>query len=202
MVDLETHAATTALEPCRGCGAPVAADQRYCLACGERHTAARLPFLDILREREGDGVATAPAASPAPTSLRSNIPLLALLGVLGIAMLIGVLVGHWAQNDTPVARQSPPQVITVGGSGPAAAAPAATTGRSGGGTKGHKKAAAHHASAAPKAKNKALSSIQNLSGKAYQKQVDKLGKTISTGGKPPPKDNKPPAAGGGFQDIG
>jgi hypothetical protein len=136
------------------------------------------------------------------TATGAGYGLLALLGVLGIAMLIGVLVGHWAQNDTPVARQSPPQVITVGGSGPAAAAPAATSGSSGGATKAHKKASAHHASAAPKAKNKALTSIQNLSGKAYQKQVDKLGKTISTGGKPPPKDNKPPAAGGGFQDIG
>jgi len=41
-----------------------------------------------------------------------------------------------------------------------------------------------------------------LSPKGYQKQSQKLPKTLGTGGKPPPKDNKKPAGGGGFQSIG
>ncbi|HEY7952876.1 MAG TPA: hypothetical protein VID70_07790, partial [Solirubrobacteraceae bacterium] len=35
-------------EICAGCGAPLGADQRYCLSCGIPRTGARLPFLDVL----------------------------------------------------------------------------------------------------------------------------------------------------------
>jgi hypothetical protein len=54
----------------------------------------------------------------------------------------------------------------------------------------------------PPSATNGLRDLQRLSGKAYQRQIDKLGKKISTGGKPPPKDHKAPAGGGSFQDIG
>ncbi len=40
-------------EPCASCGAPLAADQRYCLSCGTRRAGSRLPFRDILAEPAG-----------------------------------------------------------------------------------------------------------------------------------------------------
>src|SRR5439155_16367662 len=64
-------------------------------------------------------------------------------------------------------------------------------------------------SSAPKGGSKAsnptlkkLSKLSKLSPKDYQKQSQKLPKTLRTGGKPPPKDDKKPAGGGGFQSIG
>ena len=64
-------------EPCAGCRAPLAGDQRYCLHCGARRDEARLEFLDVLTQdaREqlppGTPVASAPGAAvevwnPAP----------------------------------------------------------------------------------------------------------------------------------------
>ena len=47
-----------------------------------------------------------------------------------------------------------------------------------------------------------LKKLSKLSPKEYQKQSQKLPKTLGTGGKPPPKDNKKPAGGGGFEEIG
>jgi len=37
-------------EPCRNCGAPLAADQRYCLNCGQRRSGPRVPFEKTLME--------------------------------------------------------------------------------------------------------------------------------------------------------
>lgn len=204
----------SAWEACASCSAPLAVDQRYCLSCGERRAGARLPFLDVLREASG-GPPTRPSASRAAHGvdvvndrLRRNAPLLGLLGVLAVMMLIGVLVGHWASGDAKLATAPAPRVITVG-AGPPAASPAATTPVSSGSNALSKKrkrgASARPAgkSAAPtKATNNNLKNLQNLSGREYQKQIDKLGKTIGTGGKPPPKDNKPPAGGGSFEEIG
>jgi hypothetical protein len=214
-------------EPCAQCGAPLAADQRYCLACGARRAAARLPFLDILRRDDeqaaelvpfGTPIAPVAAVIPPPphdgslaSQLRANTGLIAGVGVLLLAMLIGVLIGSGFGNDNSSANANQrPQVISVGApaaAAPAAAAPTATTptattptettpsstsgdtssGTSSSGTKGG---------------NSSVKKLQGLSGKAYQKQVDKLGKKISTGGKPPPKDHKPAAGGGSFESIG
>jgi hypothetical protein len=221
-------------EPCATCGAPLAADQRYCLSCGTRRAEARLPFLDVL----GSSTELVPYGSPLPAGqqwppsggpgpagggagwtindrLRRNAPLMGLLGILLGAVLIGVLIGHWAGGPADVAAQ-PPQVISIGAAPAAAVAPAAATTTPADGTstgaasgsgsgsgstraKGAKKGAA---ATKPKAANQQIDKLNSLSGKAYQKQVDKLGKKISTGGKAPPKDNKAPAGGGSFQDIG
>lgn len=225
-------------EPCTSCGAPLAADQRYCLTCGHRRAAARLPFLDILREEpptqlvplhQPIGVGgPVGGVLPPPDGFvgraRANTGLIAGVGVLLLAMLIGVLIGSGFgrddSNNAAFANQKP-VVVSVGGgaAAPAAAAPAATTPTDTGAattatTPTTDTTAADSSTTDPSAKSaekalkpKAVSkskikSLDKLSGKAYQKQIDKLGKNISVGGKAPPKDNKAPAGGGSFQDIG
>ncbi len=131
---------------CSGCGAPLAPDQRYCLACGRPCSPVRLAFLDVLQAEHQPTTAYAvggevvgpgragPPSYPTPQdpdgmlgSLRRWSGLLALLGVLVGCLLVGLLVGHWvSQSNTPAG----PQVVRIEGlSGPlaAAAAPAATT---------------------------------------------------------------------------
>lgn len=133
-------------QPCAGCGAPLAGDQRYCLYCGSRRAEARLEFMDALA---GGGTAplggggsvppTGPGhqltvggvAEPAGSGtglgawLRANTAVLALAGLLMGMLFIGLLVGHWATSGTttPAPTQAAaPQVIRVEGSGGGAAA--------------------------------------------------------------------------------
>jgi hypothetical protein len=214
-------------EPCASCGAPLASDQRYCLSCGARRGAARLPFRDILQKQAATTTELMPVGTPVGgygvippdggtvnDRLRRNAPLMALIGILLLAMLIGVLLGHWAGDNPPAAAASQPrpQIIQVGGgaaAAPAAAAPAATTPTEATATtdttassSSSSDSGSASSPAAAKSTNKSVKNLDKLSGKAYQKQIDKLGKKISTGGKPPPKDNKPAAGGGSFEDIG
>jgi hypothetical protein len=107
-------------EPCPRCGAPLAADQRYCLECGTRRAEARLPFLDVLRHR-------ADAAAPAPPDRRPRWTesITGGTAALGVALAVlflavGVLVGRSGGGKTSAAA---PSVVTVGsGSGSTAAA--------------------------------------------------------------------------------
>jgi hypothetical protein len=129
--------ATDTASACAGCGAPLAADQRYCLACGHPASPVRLAFLDVLQGESQPtaallptGLAAAaydPPGEPAGLlgSLRRYSGLLALLGVLVGCLLVGLLVGHWISgNGSPAG----PQVVKIEGlGGPLAAAPATTT---------------------------------------------------------------------------
>jgi hypothetical protein len=121
---------------CANCSAPLVADQRYCLSCGQPCSPVRLAFLDVLQGERQQPQATgafgsaplayAPAleGAGAPAWLRRYSPLLAVLSVLLMAMIVGLLVGHWVtQSKTPSA-----QVLKVEGlSGAFQAAPAAST---------------------------------------------------------------------------
>jgi len=131
-------------QPCAGCGAPLAGDQRYCLYCGSRRAEARLEFMDALVvPAAGGGGPTGPppgagqqltvgGVSDPPSSdrglgawLRANTAVLALAGLLMGMLFIGLLVGHWATSGTTTpapAQAAAPQVIRVEGSGTAAAA--------------------------------------------------------------------------------
>jgi hypothetical protein len=148
LVPREASASAT----CASCGAPLAPDQRYCLACGQPASPVRLAFLDVLQAEppsgalggQGVGVPSIPpsvahyAPPPEPDgllgALRRYSGLLALTGVLLAALLIGLLVGHWAVGGNGGSGAGK-QVIEVKGlSGALAAAPAAaaatTTGAS------------------------------------------------------------------------
>jgi hypothetical protein len=109
---------------CPNCSAPLVADQRYCLSCGQPTSPVRLAFLDVLEsERQpqlGPGamsttpVAFTPYLEPAagPAWLRRYSPLFAVLSVLLLAMVVGLLVGHWVTQSK---TSSAPQIIKVEG---------------------------------------------------------------------------------------
>jgi hypothetical protein len=110
---------------CGQCGAPLAADQRYCLSCGARREHARLPFQDALAAptypAPGAPYAGAPPAlwSPPPSTGPTTTTMLAALACVLVAFGIGILVGDDGGS---------PQPLVVGGAAPAAAAaPTATT---------------------------------------------------------------------------
>jgi hypothetical protein len=218
MATQDIHAPTLGAqgEPCATCGAPLAADQRYCLECGARRAQARLAFRDILAGQApppGAAPPGAPAASDPPPA-RAGLAFLAGLLCLLVALGVGVLIGR-SGNDTPTAATTPPpQVITVGGSAPAATTPAAgstddsgaagtgsspsSSGKSAKGSSGSSSKSSKSGSTT----NKSVKDLSNSSGSDYQKKSDKLPKQVGTGGKAPPKDNKPAGGGSDFQDIG
>jgi hypothetical protein len=109
----------------------MAADQRYCLNCGARRAAPRVAFQEHLFAGDSaseNGLARAPAG-------RGWNPLAAaaLLGLLGIMLLVGVLIGK-DENDEQAPSTAPPAqttpttgATTTPAVPPAAATPPATT---------------------------------------------------------------------------
>lgn len=112
-------------EHCATCSSPLAPDQRYCLECGER----RMLMSSVLR----DGPATSADRTPPPATPPSQqaaprepagqrnttLNVIAGVGVLLLAMGVGVLIGRSGASSKQSA--APPQVITVnaGGAGSA-----------------------------------------------------------------------------------
>ncbi len=190
---------------CANCSAPLVADQRYCLSCGQPCSPVRLAFLDVLEsERQpqlGAGavsatpVAYTPYLEPAagPAWLRRYAPLFGVLSVLLLAMIVGLLVGHWVtQSKAPAA----PSVIKVEGLGGAALAagtgttPTSTT--SGVATsksstsakseeqqeqaeaKAEEKAEEKTPAKAPPAKALNPTKLEHTTGKTHEKELSKL----------------------------
>jgi hypothetical protein len=127
---------------CANCGTPLAPDQRYCLACGQPVSPVRLAFLDVLQADAqssyggGQGqVASLPpgyASVIEPVSgpyswLRRYSGLFGLLSVLLLAIVAGLLVGHWVTQSKAPGQQ----VLKVEGLGaaatPLASAPGSST---------------------------------------------------------------------------
>jgi hypothetical protein len=116
---------------CASCGTALAADQRYCLTCGQPASPVRLAFLDVLAgEQQVSGTAAPPIAytpllepSAGPGWLRRYTGLFGVMAVLLVAMLIGLLVGHWVTQSGAPSRQ----VVEVKGLGAIPAAVAAST---------------------------------------------------------------------------
>jgi hypothetical protein len=107
---------------CTACGAALAPDQRYCLECGERSPATS----DFLRAGPpGQAPSTPPPTRPptppataeAPGRPNQTLSLIAGVGVLLLAMGVGVLIGRAGASS---AKTAPAQVITVGTGAPAA----------------------------------------------------------------------------------
>jgi predicted lipid-binding transport protein (Tim44 family) len=131
-------APTSTPAACAGCGAPLAPDQRYCLACGRPASPVRLAFLDVLQtEPAGTAIlGAAPAGYQPPAdppgvlgSLRRYSGLFGLLGVLLASLLIGLLVGHWLTGSNGNGGK---QVVEVKGlSAPLAAVAPTTSGSAG-----------------------------------------------------------------------
>jgi SPOR domain len=109
-------------EPCAVCGAPLAADQRYCLNCGARRADARLPFLDLLTR---EVVVERPAPAEPPRRGGGVLAVLvagaAMATLLGLGVLAGVVLAG-DDEQQPVAARPPVVNVTV----PPATAGAAT----------------------------------------------------------------------------
>jgi len=126
--ELPVAPAPASEDRCVNCGSPLAHDQRYCVECGERRGQSRFPTAqpsNEVRSRQvrSDRAPRAPRAS-------SGTTLVAGVGVLLLAIGLGVLIGRIGHNDNQKSGTAPAaQVITVqnGGGGTAAAATAPTT---------------------------------------------------------------------------
>ena len=110
---------TSVAQRCRACAAPLAADQRYCLECGEPGPRARRPLPAALRPP-----ATPAAAAGLPASRLAGVtPASGLAGVacLLLAIGIGVLIGRSGGGEQVAAAP-----ITISGAAASAAANGAT----------------------------------------------------------------------------
>jgi hypothetical protein len=118
-------------DTCAVCRSPLNPAARYCLQCGERRAGARLEFLDVLddqpgRARAGGAATTAGSARPAVAAAAappSRLDTLrswpfGLTAVVLLALLIGLLAGHWLSDRTDDTAAT--QVIRVEGTGAAA----------------------------------------------------------------------------------
>jgi hypothetical protein len=143
-------------EQCPSCGMAVAADQRYCLHCGQRCGEPRLPFMnavtfmDAMRAPSEAVAGPAPQPQPRRRRISPNAALIAGVGTLLLAMGVGVLIGH-SGNQSVATTAAAPQVITVHGGGGAETETAATANKGNAGTKGGKKSKKASASAKKKA---------------------------------------------------
>jgi hypothetical protein len=207
-------------EPCRECGAPLAADQRYCLNCGKRRGEPRIDFQSQIPARDAAGASGSSPAPGQPTGeavqselppeknpQRDYTPLAAVGGiaVLGVMLLIGVLIG---KGDSGGTATTPAPVVVQGGeaSGGKTASNEAGGGKAkakqakakgGGKGSGAVKGGSANTGSAPVASDEELQKLQEQSPQEYAENSAKLPDEIATGGKPPPEDDKAP--GGGSQ---
>ncbi len=196
---------------CANCSAPLVADQRYCLSCGQPCSPVRLAFLDVLEtERQpqlGMGqagpagampVAYTPYLEPAagPAWLRRCAPLFGVLSVLLLAMIVGLLVGHWVTQSKAPATAEVVKVEGLGGlaAGTSTTTPttsttsSSTTGKSGTSAKSEEEKEAAEAKAEEKAEEKtptkapeakkisapAITKLEKSTGAAHEKELSKL----------------------------
>ena len=148
---------------CPSCGASLAPDQRYCLACGHRRGDPRLPFMDAVVFMESAKqpapteatVATAPPPDRRPF-MSANASLVAGVATLILAIGVGVLIGRSGNDGSSNAAAPAPQVIKVGGGGGEVASTAkADEGKAATATGGKAKADQPKSATAKKAKKKA-----------------------------------------------
>ncbi len=116
-------------DSCPSCGSPLAADQRYCLECGYRRAASRVPYAQLLAGREPDDVLARedvavqePPASPRiPAQLMAGAAGGAAALLLGFGLLLGFLIGGADDQPQQVAApvQKPPivNITNTGGGG-------------------------------------------------------------------------------------
>jgi hypothetical protein len=140
-----THSlVATTSEQCPSCGVHVAPDQRYCLACGARCGEPRLPIMDAVTFMDAMKQPRDAAAPPPQRPQRrvsSNMALFATIGVLLLAMGVGVLIGRSGNHSVASAPQAAPIVIKGNGveeSGATASKGAGGTGAIGGSSKKEK----------------------------------------------------------------
>jgi hypothetical protein len=180
-------------EPCPHCGTQLALDQRYCLECG----APRTYLSGMLLERlQTPSAQTPPVLPPAQSSSsqtwqRGNVlTLIAGVGVLLLAMGVGVLIGRSGGSSSGNAA---PQVITVGGAANGAAnttttpttpeesSAAKAAAAAGGGAKHKAKESGVGAVPGKPAPPTVLKNLRTGSGGSYEQKSKNLPNVVSTG---------------------
>jgi hypothetical protein len=113
-------------DSCPNCGARMAADQRYCLNCGQRRGEPRLPFMDAVVFMESMGAPGGAGATPPPppsepkssNRMNANAALIAGVATLVLAIGVGFLIGRAGHDSgSNAAAEAPIKVIEVGGGG-------------------------------------------------------------------------------------
>lgn len=182
-------------EPCAQCSAPLADDQRYCLQCGEPRPHVSGPLsAKHATEKPPQAPPTLPTSVSAPPGIvgappsgrNNSIALLAGIGVLLLAMGVGVLIGRAGAGS---AKAPPAQVISLGPastattSTPTTTTPEATTPSST--TKKAAKAKEPVGGGSSITKPAPPSAVQNLrsggSGQSYEQKSKNLPNVVSTG---------------------
>jgi hypothetical protein len=146
-------------DQCPSCGAALAADQRYCLECGQRRGDPRLPFMDAVVLMDAVRQPQQPPPPPAKkkrTGISPNAALIAGVGTLLLALGIGVLIGRSGHQEVAQTAAAPQIIKVGGGSGEAEATASKGKATTGGGaanakTKKQKAAALKQAEAHPAA---------------------------------------------------
>lgn len=198
-------------EPCPHCGTSLALDQRYCLECGAPRTYLSGMLLDRMRSPAAAQAASGqPTQSPMPGGATGVLPpppsspgsstwqrgnvltLIAGIGVLLLAMGVGVLIGRLGGSSSSNAA---PQVITVGGAATGAAnttptptTPEASSAAKAGAVAGAAAAAKHKAKEAgvgatpsKPAPPTVLKTLRTGSGQSYEQKSKNLPNVVSTG---------------------
>jgi hypothetical protein len=117
---VQTSMVAASGEQCPNCNANMAADQRYCLECGQRRGDPRLPFMDAVVfmdavKRPRDAAPPPPPRERKPR-ISANASLIAGIATLVLAIGVGVLIGRSGESGTSSAGTAPPvQVVKVGG---------------------------------------------------------------------------------------
>jgi hypothetical protein len=166
----------------------MAADQRYCLNCGERRGGARFP-VGGASTRTATEVVTESPAPPPRTARGAGLTLVAGIATLLIAMGVGVLIG---QKSSP-SSSGQTKVIQLGGgsSGTAANTGAGATQASTGASKGNhaakgksaktKVVVVHLTPKAQKAATKAAAKVFGSSGNLSKNVAQKVGGSCANG---------------------
>lgn len=110
--------------PCRTCGSPLAADQRYCLECGDRNGPPRLDWRAlVVAEPAAGAVPNAAAEQDDGAGPGLPSPRVAAGLVLGV-LAFGVALGNAATPERADAGGPPPWTLVAQAQAPAAVAPA------------------------------------------------------------------------------
>ncbi len=190
---------------CAGCGAPLAPDQRYSLACGRPASPVRLAFLDVLQAEPGTaatailGAPSAAGYQPPPDppgtlgSLRRYSGLFGLLGVLLAALLIGLLVGHWLTGSAPTGKQVYEVKLNTPLAAAAAATPSGSAGTStgaGSGSNSSSSSSSHHSPSGSSQSHNAAKSEGGVS-ETSSEEAEAAKEAQNAKPLPAPKKNSP-----------
>jgi hypothetical protein len=124
----ETLVAGAVGDRCVACGTSLSSDQRYCVVCGARRGAPRFSLPDDPSPEETTRVQSTRVdrrGRPSPLGLGAGATLIAGVGTLLLAMLVGVLIGHNTAGNARTVASSPVRIIKVNEG--ASSTPAAST---------------------------------------------------------------------------